>query len=203
MKNPAIAHALSRFFAIGILVVAATALIAGCATPTKGSRPQAPLGAVSHVDLKRYMGDWRVISEIPYFAEKDCVGSIESYRLLGDGTIDNWFTYREKTFKAPLKKITAHAFVINQQTNAEWSVHFFGGLIQAKYLVIDLDPDYRWTVVGHPSRNYGWIMAREKILPKATYEAILKRLIAKGYDISRFKMTPQFPSQLAPPTERE
>jgi len=194
MKKLTIRNTRSRFVIIGIPVLVLSALLASYAMAA--AKKNAPLRTVSHVDLKRYMGDWRVISEIPYFAEKGCVDSIESYGLRADGTIDNWFTYRKKSFDAPQKKITAHAFVFDKNTNAEWRVKFLGGLITAKYLVLDLDPDYRWTVVGHPSRNYGWIMAREKTLPKETYDAILKRLAAQGYDVSRFKMVPQFPSQL-------
>jgi len=87
--------------------------------------------------------------------------------------------------------------VVNKQTNAEWRVKFLGGLITAPYLILDLDPDYQWTVVGHPSRNYGWIMAREKTLPAATYRKILERLAAQGYDASRFEKVAQFPSQAA------
>ena len=49
-----------------------------------------PLRTVSHVDLPRYMGDWYVIANIPYFAEKNCYDSIESYALRPDGAIDNW-----------------------------------------------------------------------------------------------------------------
>ncbi len=155
-----------------------------------------PLKTVSHVDLPRYMGDWRVIANIPYFAEKNCVDSVESYRLNPDGTIKNFFTYRKKSFSAPEKRIHAKAVVVNHQTNAEWSVKFFGGLISVPYLVLDIDPDYQWIVVGHPSRNLGWIMARNKTLPDATYAAILKRLAAQGYDPSLFKKVPQLPSEL-------
>ena len=79
---------------------------------------------------------------------------------------------------------------MNPQTNAEWKVKFFG-LISAQYFVIDLDANYQWTVIGHPSRNYGWIMAREKTLPNATYEALLDRLAAQGYDPGRFVKVPQ------------
>ena len=99
-------------------------------------------------------------------------------------------------FPAPQKKINAHAIVANRQTNAEWRVKFLGGLLSASYLVLDLDPDYQWTVVGHPSRNYGWIMSRQKTMPEETYHDILRRLAAQGYDISRFKIVPQLPSQL-------
>ncbi len=167
-------------------VLASLASFAGCASTSK------PLKTVSHVDLPRYMGDWRVIAIIPYFAEKGCVDSVESYALRKDGKIDNWFTYRKPSFDAPQEKLTALAWVHDTKTNAEWRVRFFG-LITVDYLVLDLDKDYRWTVVGHPSRNYGWIMARGKTLPDATYRDILKRLEAQGYDPARFVKVPQVP----------
>jgi apolipoprotein D and lipocalin family protein len=178
---------------IAVPLVGLAAFLVGC---SMGGGGKPPLRTVSHVDLPRYMGHWRVIGEIPYFAERGGVDSVESYALLPDGTISNWFTMRKGSFSAPEKKVTAHAYVTNPQTNAEWKVKFFGGLITAPYLIIDLDPDYQWTVVGHPSRNYGWIMAREKTMPDATYNAILKRLAAQGYDPSRFEKVPQLPSEL-------
>lgn len=153
-------------------------------------KPKTSLHTVQHVDLPRFMGDWRVIANIPYFAEKGCVDSIESYALRPDGVIENWFTFRKNSLDAPQKTIRARAKVTNKQTNAEWRVTFFG-LITVPYFVIDLDPAYQWTVIGHPSRNYGWIMARDRTLPAATYEAILDRLAAQGYDPGRFEKVPQ------------
>jgi apolipoprotein D and lipocalin family protein len=146
---------------------------------------------VAHVDLNRYMGDWYVIGEIPYFAERNCVDSIESYALRPDGDIDNWFTCRKKSFDAPMKRIaSAHARVVDKTTNATWRVRFFG-IISVQYLILDLDPNYQWVLVGHPSRRYGWIMARSKTLPDATYAAILQRAQAQGYDPGKFKKVPQ------------
>ncbi len=169
-------------------------LISLTACATQGARP--PLRTVRHVDLPRYMGDWRVIANIPYFAERGSVDSIESYGLRPDGRIANWFRYRKGSFDAPQKRVDFVADVVNHQTNAEWRVHF-APLISASYLVIDLDPHYRWTVVGHPSRSYGWIMARTKTMPEATYRGILQRLARQGYDPAAFVKVPQLRSQLA------
>jgi apolipoprotein D and lipocalin family protein len=186
-------HRLKRFAPV-LLLIPISALLLGCALMRRNPGP--PLRTVSHVDLPRYMGHWRVIAEIPYFAERGGVDSVESYALLPDGTIHNWFVMRKGSFSAPESKVTAHAYVVNKQTNAEWRVKFLGGLITAPYLIIDLDPNYQWTVVGHPSRNYGWIMAREKTMPEETYQGIIKRLAAQGYDVSRFQKVPQLPSQM-------
>lgn len=184
------------FRALGALSFAALALAAtGCSTTksTSMAKPKTVLRTVQYVDLPRYMGDWRVIANIPYFAEKGCVDSIESYALRPDGKIENWFTYRKKSFDRPQKTIKAQAEVVNPQTNAEWRVKFFG-LVKAPYFVIDLDPNYQWTVIGHPSRDYGWIMARERTMAPATFEAILDRLAVQGYDPGRFVKVPQSPA---------
>ena len=39
--------------------------------------------------------------------------------------------------------------------------------IAGDYDVMALDPDYRWSLVGHPSRDYAWILAREPQLDDA------------------------------------
>ncbi len=150
-----------------------------------------PLKPVPHVDLPRYMGDWYVIANIPYFAEKGCVDSIESYALRDDGDIDNWFTCRKGSFSAPMKrKATAKAVVDDKVSNAVWHVKFFK-VISVKYFILDLDPNYQWVAVGHPSRDYGWVMSRKKTLDEATYQEILSRLAGQGYDTSRFQKVPQ------------
>lgn len=178
---------LCLFFFCGVGV-----LLSGCATS------KTPLKTVNHVELPKYVGDWRVIANIPYWAEEGCVDSIESYALRPDGKIANSFRFRKKTFAAPQQRLEFVGRVANPATNAEWKIQF-APLISASYLVLDLDPKYRWTVVGHPSRKYGWIMAREKTMPESTYQGILKRLEKQGYDPAAFVKVPQLPSQIAKP----
>jgi apolipoprotein D and lipocalin family protein len=176
-----------RLSHLSLFIIAAFCLTPGCSSMSP------PLRTVLHVDLPRYMGDWYVIANIPYFAEKNCFDSVESYALRADGDIDNWFTCRDKSFDAPMKrKATALIKVKDKASNAIWSVKFFK-IISFKYLILDLDPDYQWAAVGHPSRRYGWIFARSKTLPDATYQGILRRLADQGYDTSKFSKVPQQP----------
>lgn len=169
-----------------LVLLFGSAGLAGCAV---GSRP-GPLTTVPHVDLERYSGDWRVIANVPYFAERGCVDSIETYRLRKDGRIDNVFTYRKNSFDAPQKHIRATARVVNKKTNAEWEVKFLG-FLNFPYFVVDLDEDYQWTAIAHPSRRYGWILARKPVLPEPTYQAILKRLEKLSYRAGQFEKVPQ------------
>ncbi len=154
-----------------------------------------PLRTVDRVDLPRYMGDWYVIANIPYFAEQNCLDSIESYALRADGRIDNWFTCRKGSFDAPMqRRVNALATVRNRSGNAIWRVRFFR-IISVQYFILDLDPAYQWVMVGHPSRRYGWIMARSKALDESLYQGILRRTAGQGYDPGRFKTVPQRPTE--------
>jgi len=178
-----------RFYALRTFAVAAMLILSGCVSMMGAS--SRPLRPVAHVDLQRYMGGWFVIANIPYFAEKDCFDSVEGYALRPDGRIDNKFACREKSFDAPMTpKLKTIATVHDTTSNAEWRVPFYK-VVRVKYFVIDLDPDYRWAVIGHPSRRYGWIISRTRSLPDDTYRGILQRLRGQGYDETKFVKVPQ------------
>jgi len=104
--------------------------------------------------------------------------------------MDNIFLFRRGSFAAPEESWKGVAWVHNTVTNAEWRVQFVWP-VRLTYLVIDLDPDYRWAVVGHPSRNYLWILARGRSLPLDTYAGILRRAAAQGYDPAKIAKVPQ------------
>ena len=78
----------------------------------------------------------------------------------------------------------------SKASNAEWKVRFLWPF-STTYLVLELDPDYRWAVVGTPSRGLLWILARDRQLPAATYAAILERISAQGYDPAKLAKVPQ------------
>jgi apolipoprotein D and lipocalin family protein len=143
-----------------------------------------PLKTVDHVDLQRYQGTWYVIANIPYWLENGKVATADRYAMRPDGRMDNVYVFRRKSFDAPEVEWHGVGWVTNTTTNAEWQVRFIWPL-SATYLIIDLDPDYRWAVIGHPSRDYFWVLARERQLNDTIYRDILTRAAAQGYDISR------------------
>lgn len=171
---------------LGATLLTLTAFLAGCASTPK----LAPLKTVSFVDLERYTGRWYVIANIPYFLERGKVASYDTYARRPDGTFTNNFTFRRDTITSP--EVTWHgtAKIKNAATNAEWAVQFVWPFT-ADYLVIDLDPDYRWAVVGHPSRKLLWVLARDRQLPDAIYNAIVQRTASQGYDPTRITKVPQ------------
>ena len=171
-------------FKLPLLMFAA--LLSSCSTTP--SKP--PLKTVAHIDLPRFMGDWYVFANIPYAMEKGKVGTFDRYALRPDGRIQNSFLFRRGSLNAPLEEWKGVAWVHDKKSNAEWRVQFIWPL-RVPFLVIDLDPQYQWAVIGYPSRKLAWVLTRKTTLDEATYREILKRMEAQGYDASLLKKVPQ------------
>jgi apolipoprotein D and lipocalin family protein len=164
-------------------VVVLAMLISACTTIE-------PLETVDHVDLDRFMGEWYVIASIPTFIETDAYNAIEAYRLDDDGTIDTVFTFLQGSFDGKPKRYNPRGFIRNSQTNAEWGMQFIWPF-KSDYRIIDLDPEYRTTVIGRNKRDYVWIMAREPSIQLAEYDLLVSRVKAAGYDVSKLRKVPQ------------
>jgi apolipoprotein D and lipocalin family protein len=161
------------------------ALVAGCAHTPAGP----PLRTVERVDLQRYAGKWYEIATIPMSFQKGCVGVTATYTIRQDGDVDVVNTCRKEQLDGPERSIEGRAWSVDP-SNAKLEVRFFWPFHGA-YWVIDLGPDYEYAVVGHPSREYLWILSRSPKMDATTYDAILARLRAQAYDTSLLVKTQQ------------
>jgi len=166
------------------VVILISVLLSGCGAKLP------PLKTVESVDIKRFMGDWYVIANIPTSIEKGAHNAVESYRLDEDGTIATTFTFRKDDFNGPLKKYTPRGFILDTTSNAVWGMRFIWP-IKAEYLITYLNENYTLTVIGRNKRDYVWIMARTPAIPEEEYTRIVADLAALGYDTSRLQKVPQ------------
>lgn len=128
------------------------------------------------------MGDWYVLAGRFTFLEKDVHNGLESYTWNQDKErIDVDFHYNQGAFDGPKKSIPQKAWIHNQETKAHWKVSPLWPF-KFDYLIVALDPSYRWTAVGVPNQKYLWIMARDWKNPEATIEEATKQLNEIGYD---------------------
>ncbi|MEO6103555.1 MAG: lipocalin family protein [Pseudoxanthomonas sp.] len=182
----------------GLVAALATAVLAtSCVATAPVAKPPAsriPLAATVPIDLPRYMGHWWVIAHTPYFAEKGKVAGADIYTLRPDGRIDNVYSYR-KRFGGKEKQMHAVATVVPGTGNAQWTIAFFGGLLRADYLVLEVAPDYSWALIGQPSRKLAWVFAREPRMGDAELARLLERFRAFGYDPASLQRVPQFVDQ--------
>lgn len=177
---------MGRGMAVRAVVLAAVcAVFGGCHARYTG--PELPV--VPRVDLARYTGTWYEIARYPHRFQEGCLASTATYTLRDDGRIDVLNVCREEWPKGKLRSAKGVAKVTDPATNAKLKVSFFRPF-WGDYWIIDLGADYEYAVVGHPSREYLWILSRTPVLAEATVQSILSRLGGLGYDTERLLWQP-------------
>lgn len=148
------------------------------------------LVTVPHVDLRRYMGHWFEIARYPHRFERGAVGATATYTLRPDGQVDVVNAAHDGSRDGPVKVRRARARVVDFDTNAKLEVRFVP-FLWSPYWIIDLAPDMSFSVVGHPSRDYLWVLSRSPRLDPTTYQGILDRLSAQSYPLEPLELTAQ------------
>lgn len=148
------------------------------------------LETVPYVDLKKYAGKWYEIASFPQRFQKGCYCTTADYTLTDKGYVVVENACNKDSVDGKKSVIKGKAFVVENSGNAKLKVQFFWPF-KGKYWIIDLAEDYSYAVVGHPSRNYLWILSRTPSMDYTTYKQITSRLKEKGFDITKLKRTKQ------------
>lgn len=180
-----------------LLALLASLAAGGCATSTTERLALPPLETVPRVDLQRYAGTWYEIAAFPQRFQRGCTATTATYALRADGDVDVVNRCRKGSPDGPEKVARGRARVVDRATRAKLEVSFFRPF-WGDYWIVQLGEDYGYAVVGHPSRDYLWILARGPSMDPGLYEDILRRLSAQGYETGRLVRTVH-PVEAAPP----
>lgn len=172
MKDPII-------ISLGLLSM----MLLACSTPKD-------LEVVQQVDIKKYQGTWYEIARFPNSFEKKLERVSATYTIRDDGKIDVYnkgFLIDEPTKEKNIKGV---AWVPDAQSPAKLKVRFFWPFA-GDYWILALDKDYRYALVGDPSRKYLWILGREKTLDDSIIKQLSEIAKEKGFDVSRLSKVKQ------------
>ncbi len=153
---------------------------------------------VGSVDLTKYAGVWYEIAKIANRFQNQCArNTTATYELREDGRIDvvNRCTKNDGSNDGSIDEARGVAKVVEAKSNAQLKVSFvkiFGiSLFWGDYWIVGLNENYRYAVVGSPSRKYGWILSREPQMSDETLAEVFGILRDQGYDPEKFEMTEQ------------
>lgn len=151
---------------------------------------------VEKLDLDKYLGTWVEIASIPQFFQRKCVRDTRATYSAAENSlikVENVCTRDD----GAREKAEGRARRVDAESAAKLEVTFlelFGEYrfwVAGGYWVIALDANYQWAVVGHPSRRFGWVLARERRLSPVALAEIIGRVKSQGYDACEFVVTPQ------------
>jgi apolipoprotein D and lipocalin family protein len=152
-----------------------------------------PLQTVGTIDLARYAGQWHEVARYPNRFQQQCVAeTTATYALRDDGKVSVVNRCRTRDGH---DEVSGVARRVDGRTD-RLQVSFLPEALRwlpigwGDYWVIELAPDYRYAVVGEPSRQYLWVLSRTPTLSPEDRRAIESRLPAHGYDAARLVDSP-------------
>lgn len=152
------------------------------------AEPGKPLPTVQSVDLERYSGRWYEISRLPMWFERHCLDNITAnYTVRQGARIDVVNSCRTDNGQISARGI---AEVPDLKQPGRLRVRFAPDwlawlpAVWGDYWIIDLDPDYRWVMVGAPSRGYLWILSRTPQLDPAIVARLKQAAATLDFDVA-------------------
>ncbi len=167
------------------------------AQPAPPMQPADELLTVPSVDVARYMGVWFEIAKYPNRFQKQCIADTQAhYRLLRSGTVE--VVNRCKKENGEMEEAVGEARQTGAATSPKLQVRFapswlsFLPFVWGDYWVIDLDDRYQLVAVSEPKREFLWVLARTPTVSAESYDALMSRLKAQGFDLARLQRTKQW-----------
>ena len=171
---------MKNFIATGAKALILILILSGCANQKEMINKE----TVKTLELDKYLGTWYEIARFPHSFEKGLVGVTATYSLREDGKIK----VVNKGFKNSLEGEESIAIgkakIPDPAFPARLKVSFFW-IFYADYLVMDLDENYEWALIGSKSPNYLWILSRTPQLDEKLYQELLKKLEDRGYNLDQ------------------
>ena len=157
------------------------------------------LPVVASVDLARYMGKWYELARLPNKFQKDCAGEVAAtYSLVGEGELKVVNECRRQNGR--LDQAAGKARLADKGgPKAKLKVRFAPAWLSwlpavwGDYWILDLAPDYSYSLVGTPDRKYLWLLSRTPQIDEAVYKRLMEKAAANGFDVSKVSQTRQSP----------
>lgn len=157
----------------------------------------APVQVVSEIDLNRYAGKWYEIARFPNSFQKGCAGDVTAnYTLQKNGKVSvenacGTSNGKTKTAKGEARRINSKSK--EGKLEVRFAPKFLGFLpaVWGDYYVMDLNENYTTSVVGSSGRTYLWILSRTPQMDAATYDSLVEKARAQGFDVKKLVRTPQ------------
>jgi apolipoprotein D and lipocalin family protein len=152
-----------------------------------------PPETVERVDLDRLLGTWFEVARLPSLESDSpwqrAVDVTATYRRGTDGRI----TVQTVSYnaKAQMRRTEVNGEVQPVDASGSKLVLTFFKLIRGKLWVIGLDPEYRWALMGTPSRKRLWLIACTPRIDPADHARAMVIAAAQGYDVARVIATAQ------------
>ncbi len=176
--------------------VSAVLIMASVFWPVRMLGQDRPLELVASVDLQRYQGLWYEIARLPNRFQDQCASNVTAeYTLQDNGRIK--VVNRCKLPNGEMDEAEGVARRPDPDRAAALKVRFaprwlsWLPFVWGDYQIMALAEDYGSVLIGAPSREYLWILARAPVLPEDRIDDLLVEADRQGFNSANVRRTRQ------------
>jgi apolipoprotein D and lipocalin family protein len=156
------------------VMLAASAMLAGCAGVPKGIAP------VENFNAQRYLGAWYEIARLEHRQEKGLRNITAHYRLRDDGGIDVLNRGYDPQ-KGEWRTAKGKAYFVKGPDVGHLKVSFYGPFYDS-YIVFGLDEaDYQYAYVTSSDKNSLWFLSRNPHVSEKAMDRFIKKARELGF----------------------
>lgn len=167
------------------MVLSLLLLLGGCAvTPPPGVAP------VTGFELDRYLGKWYEIARLDHSFERGLSDVSATYTPREDGgvkVLNRGYDDRAGVWK----QAEGRAYFLGEPSVGSLKVSFFGPFYGGYHIVALDRANYSYAMISGPSRDYLWILARDRTLPPPILNDLLEQARALGFATDSLIMVKQ------------
>lgn len=136
---------------------------------------------IDKFSLEKYLGKWYEIARYDHRFERGLEGVTATYSIRDDGKIRVVNAGYKNSLDGKYKEAIGKAKTTSKTGRLKVSFFWF---FYADYIILELDENYQWALIGSTSDKYLWILSRTPDLNNETKEVILEKARERGYDTS-------------------
>ena len=141
------------------------------------------------VDIDEVLGTYYVVGAMPTLLDRNPHDATFQFIQLPDGTLKIVYAFRPNRPDANFRTYTGEARIDDIQSNADWTIRFVWPFTN-DYRVIYTSEDESILLIGHPTRNFLYMLSRSKNIDTPTREWLLDFAASRGFDTSFFRLVP-------------
>lgn len=164
-------------------------ILAGFLLPACSMTPPLGVHPVKPFAVDRYLGTWYEIARLDHRFEEGLTDIQATYSLEADGSV-KVLNRGLQTSNGKWREAIGKALFTGKRDEGSLKVSFFGPFYGG-YHVAALDPEYRWSLVVGPDRDYFWILSREPHISAGLRDQLILRARTLGIATDRLIWTPQ------------
>ncbi len=156
-------------------------------------------GSTAALEIHRFTGTWYELARYDHFFERGCEGVTATYTLDSRGELRIISQCLKGGLNGRRKEVEVKAWAPDAKEPGKLKVQFLWPFT-SDYWFLEIDPDYRWALVGDATKGTCWIWSRTPKVDEAEYALLLEKLKGRGYDLRKLLRVQQ-PQQNETPSQ--